>query len=69
MAGFLIFRYQQNVRAIRNIDNETHDRLSLEAEQMQQLIDDMRREHIREMNAIQEKQKSIMILSFPGFMK
>ncbi|MFD1412257.1 sensor histidine kinase [Oceanobacillus jeddahense] len=57
LAGFLIFRYQQNVRAIRNIDNETHDRLSLEAEQMQQLIDDMRREHIREMNAIQEKQK------------
>lgn len=57
LIGFLVFRYQQNVRAIHNIDHEAFDRLSLEAEQMQQLIDEMRKEHIREMNAIQEKQK------------
>jgi signal transduction histidine kinase len=57
LAGFLIFRYQQNVRAIRNIDNEAYDRLSLEAEQMLQLMDEMRKKHIREMNTIQEKQK------------
>lgn len=57
LIGFLVFRYQQNVRAIHNIDHEAFDRLSLEAEQMQQLMDEMRKEHIREMNAIQEKQK------------
>src|SRR5699024_4517778 len=57
LIGFLVFRYQQNVRAIHNIDHEAFDRLSLEAEQMQQLMDEMRKEHIREMNAVQEKQK------------
>lgn len=57
LIGFLVFRYQQNVRAIHNIDHEAFDRLSLEAEQIQQLMDEMRKEHIREMNAVQEKQK------------
>jgi len=57
LIGFLVFRYQQNVRAIRNIDNGAYDRLSLEAEQMLQLMDEARKEHIRELNAIQEKQK------------
>lgn len=57
LAGFLVVRYRQNLRSIRSIGDESNERLSMEAEHMMQLMDDMRTEHIREMNAIQDKQK------------
>ncbi|WP_462421918.1 sensor histidine kinase [Salinicoccus sp. Marseille-QA3877] len=57
LAGFLVIRYQQNLRSIRSIDDESNERFSMEAEHMMQLMDDMITEHIREMNAMQDKQK------------
>jgi signal transduction histidine kinase len=57
LAGFLFIRYQQNVRVIRQMKSVDDDSLSLEGEFARQLIDKLKREHIREMNQIQEKQK------------
>jgi signal transduction histidine kinase len=56
LGGYLVFRFQQNLRAIRNMNDSDYESLSLEAEHAHQQIDDMRKRHIRELNAIQEKQ-------------
>lgn len=57
LIAYLLFRYQQNIRAIRNMDDEDYDSLSLEAEYIHQQMEEMRTQHIRELNIIQEKQK------------
>jgi|SRR5690625_1156441 len=47
LIGYLLFRYQQNVRAIRNMDDEAYDSLSLEAEYAHQQMEEMKNQHIR----------------------
>lgn len=69
LIGFLLFRYQQNVRIIRQMKGEDVDILSLEGEFARQHIEELKNQHIRELNRIQEMQMSIMILSSLGFMK
>lgn len=56
LLGFLLFRYQQNVRVIRQMANEDYDILSLEGEFAKAHIDELKNQHIREMNLIQDKQ-------------
>lgn len=53
LIGFLIFRYHQ----YRQMKIEDIDSLTLEGELAKQYIDELAREHIREMNEIQNKQK------------
>ncbi len=55
--GFLLLRYQQNIRVIRQMQREDYDGLSLEGEYAKDYIEKLKKEHIREMNAIQNKQK------------
>ena len=55
--GFLLFRYQQHVRVIRQMKSEDYDSLSLEGEFSKEYIDELKREHIREMNRIQDKER------------
>lgn len=57
LIGFLLYRYQQNIRVIRQMNSEENDSLSLEGEFAKAYIDELKREHIREMNRIQDKQK------------
>ncbi|MEK5077959.1 sensor histidine kinase [Solibacillus sp. FSL W7-1436] len=57
LIGFLIFRYQQNVRIIQQMKSQQYDSFSLEGEFAKAYIDELKREHIREMNRIQDKQK------------
>lgn len=56
LLGFLVFRYQQNVNVIRQMKSEDYDSLSLEGEFAKAHIDELKREHIREMNRIQDRQ-------------
>ncbi len=53
---FFLYRYQQNLRAIRAMGDEDHENLSLEAASLQQLIEEKEREQIRSLNLIHEKQ-------------
>ncbi|TKC18842.1 sensor histidine kinase [Robertmurraya kyonggiensis] len=53
LIGFLIFRYHQ----YRQMKIEDIDSLTLEGELAKQYIDELAREHIREMNEIQNRQK------------
>lgn len=56
LLGFMIYRYQQHTRVIRQMKmTEDYDSLSLEGEFAQQYIEDLQNEHIREMNRIQER--------------
>ncbi|WP_040204325.1 sensor histidine kinase [Neobacillus jeddahensis] len=55
LLGFLLFRYQQNVRVIRQMKSEDYDSLSLEGEFAKVHIEELNRRHIREMNRIQER--------------
>ena len=57
LVGFLIFRYQQHLRVIRQMTSEEYESLSLEGEFAKIYIGELKREHIREMNQIHEKQK------------
>ncbi|WP_454192187.1 sensor histidine kinase [Paenibacillus sp. Marseille-Q7038] len=57
LLGFLLYRYQQNIRLIRHISNEDEESLSLEGEFAKAYIDDLKKQHIREMNQIQDRQK------------
>jgi|SRR5690606_18330990 len=54
---YLLFRYQQNLRVVRNMQNENYISLSLEAEAIHERMEDMRKQHIRELNKIQDNQK------------
>ncbi|CAM3187656.1 sensor histidine kinase [Filibacter tadaridae] len=56
LAGYLLFRYQQNLRAIRSMQSRDYESLSMEGDYAQQHMDEMRKQHIRELNTIQEKQ-------------
>lgn len=56
LLGFLLFRYQQNVRVIRHMSNDDYDSLSLEGEFAKAHIDDLKKQHIREMNQVQDRQ-------------
>ncbi|WP_337018874.1 sensor histidine kinase [Oceanobacillus massiliensis] len=53
---FLFYRYQQHLRAIRQMKLGDYESLSLEGEYAKTYIEELNREHIREMNEIQEKQ-------------
>ncbi|WP_223589001.1 sensor histidine kinase [Neobacillus bataviensis] len=55
--GFLVFRYQQNVRVIRQMESEEYDSLSLEGDFAKAHIEELKKQHIREMNQIQDRQK------------
>lgn len=56
LLGFMIYRYQQNTRVIRQMKmTENYDSLSLEGDFAQQYIEDLHNQHIREMNIIQER--------------
>lgn len=56
LLGFLLIRYRQNVRVIRQMNSGEYDSLSLEGEFAQQHIDELKKRHIREMNRIQDRQ-------------
>src|SRR5690625_1886479 len=47
LSRYLLIRYQQNVRSIRNMDDEAYDSLSLEAEYGYQQMEEMKNQHIR----------------------
>ncbi|WP_102273880.1 sensor histidine kinase [Cytobacillus massiliigabonensis] len=55
LLGFLLFRYQQHVRVIRQMNSEDYESLSLEGEFAKAHIEELKKEHIREMNQIQER--------------
>ncbi len=57
LLGFLLFRYRQNMRALRHMNNEDGDCLSLEGEFARQRMEELSKRHIRELNRIQERQK------------
>lgn len=56
LIGFLFYRYQQQLRVIRQMKREDYESLSLEGEYAKAYIDELNRDHIREMNQIQERQ-------------
>ena len=56
LLGFLLIRYQQTKQVVSQLDNEDFDSLSLEGELSKTHIEELKREHIREMNRIQEVQ-------------
>lgn len=57
LIGFLLFRYQQHVQLRRQMENSDYESLSLEGELTKVYMDELKREHIREMNRIQDKQR------------
>ncbi len=57
LIGFLVFRYQQHLQVIRHMASEEYESLSLEGEFAKSYIEELKREHIRDMNRIHEKQK------------
>lgn len=57
LLGFLLFRFQQHVRVIRQMESEDYESLSLEGEFAKIHIDELKREHIRKMNRIQDKER------------
>ncbi|NQX61415.1 sensor histidine kinase [Paenibacillus qinlingensis] len=57
LLGYIIIRYQQNVRVIRQMKSEDYESLSLEGEFAQQHIEELRKQHIHEMNRVQERQR------------
>lgn len=54
---FLLFRFFQNVQAIRHMDADDQEPLSLEANAYLRRMEEMEKEHIRALNDIREKQK------------
>ncbi|MBP1991598.1 sensor histidine kinase [Paenibacillus eucommiae] len=57
LAGFLLHRYVKNVQAIRRIQDEEAEPLSLEAEACREALDQLEIKHIRALNEVQAKQK------------
>src|SRR5690606_14622321 len=53
--GYVIFRYHQTVRVIRQMRNDEYDSLSLEGEFAKAYVEELKRQHIREMNRIQDR--------------
>ncbi|MDR6553485.1 signal transduction histidine kinase [Paenibacillus qinlingensis] len=56
LLGFLLFRYQQHVRVIRKMKSGDYESLSLEGEFAQGLIEELKKQHIHEMNQVQNMQ-------------
>jgi signal transduction histidine kinase len=56
LLGFLLFRYQQNVRMTREMKSGDYDSLSLEGEFAKAYIDEIQKQHIREINQLQDRQ-------------
>jgi signal transduction histidine kinase len=56
LIGFLLFRYQQHARVIRQMNREEYESLSLEGEFARQYIEELKTKHIREMNLVGERQ-------------
>jgi signal transduction histidine kinase len=56
LVGFLLFRYQNNLRVIRRMESQDYDSLSLEGEFAQRYIEELTKQHIREMNRVGERQ-------------
>lgn len=57
LAAFLINRYVRNVQAIRRMDDENSEPLSLEAEAYRALIEQMEMAHIHALNEVQMGQR------------
>lgn len=56
LLGFLVYRYQQTMSVIRQMGRVDYDSLSLEGEFAKVHIEELNKQHIREMNRIQGKQ-------------
>ncbi len=56
LTGFLLLRFQQNARVVRQMKTDDYESLSLEGDYAKQYIDDLKREHIRDKNEVQTKQ-------------
>ncbi|KHL94863.1 histidine kinase [Paenibacillus sp. IHB B 3415] len=56
LLGFLVFRYLQHVSVIRQMKNEDYDSLSLEGEFAKAYINELKQQHIHEMNRTQDQQ-------------
>jgi signal transduction histidine kinase len=56
LIGFLLYRYQQNRRLLLQLENTDYDSLTLEGELAKLHMDELKRQHIRELNHIQERQ-------------
>ncbi|MBT2291353.1 sensor histidine kinase [Paenibacillus albidus] len=57
LAGFLLHRYQKNVRAIHRMSDDDTEPLSLEAEAHRIATQQLEIKHIRALNEVQDKQK------------
>ncbi|RAP73393.1 sensor histidine kinase [Paenibacillus montanisoli] len=57
LLGYLWFRYRQTVHTVRQMDSEESDPASLEGEFARQHIEELKKQHIREMNRIQGRQQ------------
>ncbi|WP_195576639.1 sensor histidine kinase [Paenibacillus sp. 1001270B_150601_E10] len=56
LLGFLLFRYQQHARMLRSMKSEDYESLSLEGEIAKVYLEELKIQHIREMNQIQDRQ-------------
>ncbi|SDX49645.1 HAMP domain-containing sensor histidine kinase [Paenibacillus sp. CF384] len=56
LLGFLMVRYQQNLRAMRQLSSGDADSLSLEGELTRRYLDELKIQHIREMNRVHDRQ-------------
>ncbi|MRN53965.1 sensor histidine kinase [Paenibacillus monticola] len=56
LLGFLVLRYLQNVSVIRQMKSEDYDSLSLEGEFAKAHINELKKQHIHEMNRTQDRQ-------------
>lgn len=57
LAAFLLHRYMKNVQAIRRLQDEETEPLSLEAEAYREAMEQLNINHIRALNEVQAKQK------------
>jgi two-component system, OmpR family, sensor histidine kinase BraS/BceS len=57
MAGFFGYRFYRNAHAIRMMEDEDSEPLSLEAEAYRHVVHEMERAHIRELNEVHARQK------------
>lgn len=57
LAGFLFHRYAKNAQAVRHMDDESSEPLSLEAEAYRERIEETNRHHIRTLNEVQVRQQ------------
>ncbi|SFS63519.1 HAMP domain-containing sensor histidine kinase [Paenibacillus sp. BC26] len=56
LLGFLFVRYRQNLRVMRQMSSGDIDSLTLEGELTRQYLDELKVQHIREMNRVHDRQ-------------